>query len=168
MKQSCLAVLIGLLLFCGCSNQENNEKLNEFEKYFCMNMSEILEMTNGEISNDFDTMVIPESHMFFPYLFDETLGLTFVFSNKVEDLEPICIIITDESNIQDISVLGAKPGMNFSEIREILKDTKIKKTWLANEDNVVYEVFFTMNNIDYRFISYDEYGEDSILYISQQ
>ena len=202
MQKSYVAIVIILLILCGCSVQKNidgihhsienevntsesdqdkhienkrvqeeildNLELKEITKYFDMEMSEILEETTGELSDDFDTIPILESHLFFPYLFDETLGLTFVFNNRVDDSNPIYLIVTCESNVQDINVLGARPGMNFVQIKEVLGETEVTKTWLANEDNIAYQLLFKKDNINYRFISYDENGDNSILYISKQ
>lgn len=202
MQKTCVAIVIILLILCGCSEQKNIDGINhsienevstsesdkdkhienkrvqekilddlelkEITKYFDMEMSEILEEITGELSDDFDTIPILESHLFFPYLFDETLGLTFVFNNKVDDSNPIYLIVTCESNVQDINVLGARPGMNFVQIKEVLGETEVTKTWLANEDNIAYQLLFKKDKIDYRFISYNENGDDSILYISKQ
>lgn len=146
----------------------NEVKLEDVNEYLEMKLSEVIEITDEELSEDYDTLSIIESHMFFPYLFDKELGLTFVFSSKTDDYKPICIVVSRESNIQDFNVYGAKPGMDFSEIQELLGDADINMTWISNEENTVYEFCFQEGGVNYKFISYDEKGKDSVLYISLQ
>lgn len=141
------------------------EEVNEFLE---MNLSEIISTTGEKFSEDFDTLSIIESHMFFPYVFDKELGLTFVFRNKTDDYKPVCIIVSKDSNVQNFNVYGAKPGMNFSEIQKLLGNADINMTWIGNEENTVYEFCFQEGGVCYRFISYDEKGIDSVLYISLQ
>lgn len=202
LKKICIAMLIVLLIFSGCTEQDNadtvnqskleevktteddkeenietnqskNESLNEMKleevnEYLEMKLSEVLVVTGEELSEDFDTLSIIRSHMFFPYLFDKELGLTFVFSSKTDDYKPLCIVVSQESNVQDFNIYGAKPGMDFNEIRKLLGDADINMTWISNEENTVYEFCFQENSVNYKFISYDDKGKDSVLYISLQ
>lgn len=136
------------------------------KEYLGMKMSEILNEIGGTVSVDNGTLSIMKSHMFFPSTFSKELGISFIFPNDFEDLTPIYLLVTEESNIKNINVLGAKPGMDFNEIRGKLGDIEVTKTWIANEDNVAYELYYQSENVEYRFLSYDEQGTDSVLYIS--
>lgn len=63
--------------------------------------------------------------------------------------------------------MGAKPGMTFDEIKKNLKGCSVKKTWIASEKDVAYELDYILNGFKYSFVSYEEDGKSSELYISK-
>lgn len=153
-------------------DKQNNEisgnelPLKDVTKYLNMKKSEILEETSGVLSDDVDSISMIQSHLIFPYIFDDKLGLTFVFNNKIDNSNPIYLIVTSESNVRNINILGARPGMNFEQIKEVLGEIEVTKIWLGNEDNLAYSLSFKKDNKEFQFISYEENGENSILFIS--
>lgn len=158
------------VLLCDVYKSNNHEDKSRtdlsIETYLNMKMSEVIEVTKVGFSDDYASLSLTESHMYFPFLFDKELGVTFVFGNTYDDLKPICLVVEQESNIHNFDVKGAKPGVDFKEIQDILGDVECKETWMSNEKNTAYEISYHEDNVVYRFVSYDELGKDSALYIS--
>lgn len=55
--------------------------------------------------------------------------------------------------------------MNFKDIIDKLGEGEVRKTWLLSEDNIAYKVDFKMDGMIFSFVSYDEVGTYSQLYI---
>ncbi|WP_052339441.1 hypothetical protein [Gorillibacterium massiliense] len=136
----------------------------ELMGYLNLKRSEILEINGAETGTG--TISVMESHMVFPCIFVEQLGLTFIFADDVEDLKPTYIFVSSETNVKNIDVNGAKPGMNFKDILSKLGNGQVKKTWFSNEANLAYQLDFKVGGMLYSFVSDDEQGIDSELYIS--
>lgn len=137
--------------------------VKELTQLLHLKKSEIMKIVGNQ--NESGTMSIMESHMIFPFIFSKQLGLTFIFPNEIDDFNPIYIYINKETNVKNVGVKGAKPGMSFKEIVDKLGEGQIEQTWVSNEDNLIYKLDIQIDGIVYRFVSYDETGEDSQLYI---
>lgn len=126
--------------------------------------SEILKEVGDQIENG--TVSIMESHMVFPVIYVKDLGLTFVFPNEIDDFSPTNIVVNKETNFKDVNIKGAKPGMDFKEIMSKIGTSQVVKTWFSNEDNVAYKLDYAVEDLVYSFVSYDEQGKESQLYIT--
>jgi len=136
----------------------------EFKNFLNSKKSEILKKVGGQTESG--TISIMESHMVFPFIFVKDLGLAFVFPNETDDFCPTYIIINNETNLKDVNIKGAKPGMNFKEITNKIENSQVVKTWFSNEDNFAYKLDYALDGVLYSFVSYDEKGKESQLYIS--
>lgn len=58
------------------------------------------------------------------------------------------------------------PGMNFKDIISKLENAKVQKTWVSTEENVAYKIDYKLEDVVYTFISSDELGNESQLFIS--
>ena len=137
---------------------------DDLKYYLDLKMSEVLETYDAEMGPG--TLAVMESHMVFPCAFVESLGLTFIFPDDFDDLKPIYINVGGESYLENISIKGANPGMDFSEIMDKL-NSPVTETWIANEDCVYYQIVYKMDGLVYQFVSYDEEGTAVELYISR-
>lgn len=139
------------------STQEIKQFLNSVR-------SNVLKVVGNQTENG--TVSIMESHIIFPFTFAKDLGLTFVFPNETENFSPTCIIVNKETNLKDVNIKGAKPGMDFKEIMDKMGNSQVVKTWFSNEDNIAYKIDYVVDGVVYSFVSYDEQGKESQLYIS--
>ncbi len=112
------------------------------------------------------TVAIMESHMFFPCVYVENLGIAFIYPTQDDDSLPIYLSVNSDTNRYNINVLGAMPGMTFAEIKKKLGVEDIKKSWIATEEIVAYVLEYNDNGFNYSFVSYEEDGKYSELYIS--
>lgn len=148
------------------TNTESTESVTEedLENYLSMRKSEIITMSK---ENHVDgSLGIIESHMVFPCLFVEDIGLTFIFPDDSEDAIPLFILINTNSNVQKITLDGVKAGKNFKEIMGILGETDIVKTWITNEEHDAYFITYNSEKMTYTFVSEDSDGRDSEMFIS--
>lgn len=136
----------------------------ELKQFLASKRSEILKEIGNQTENG--TVSVMESHMVFPFTFAKDLGLTFVFPNETDDFSPTYIVINKGTNLKDVNVKGAKPGMDFKEIMGKMGNSKVVKTWFSNEDNVAYKLDYVIDGVVYSFVSYDEQGKESQLYIA--
>lgn len=135
---------------------------DDLKQYLNMKMSEIEEAFGEEICG---TEAIMESHMVSPCIFIEGLGLTFIFPNDFEDLKPLFLEVGGESYRNNISIKGVIPGMDFDEIMDKLGG-QVSQTWIANEECIYYQIVYKTDGLVYQFVSYDEEGSYTWLYIS--
>ncbi|MBD3920895.1 hypothetical protein H8B09_19165 [Paenibacillus sp. PR3] len=171
MKRSKVIVMgILLLLFqCSCGNTDvnSNNGLNDaselINQYTHIKRDDALSRSEGDASED--TTAIMESHMTFPSVFVLDLGITLVYPDYSDDSLPAYIAINSETNLNNISINGALPGMKFEEIKNRLGDEEVKKSWISSEDVTAYKLEYVLNGITYSFQSYAEDGEASELYI---
>lgn len=138
--------------------------IQELKQFLNSTRSNILKVVGNQTENG--TVSIMESHMLFPFTFAKDLGLTFVFPNEADDFTPIYIIVNKETNLKDVNIKGAKPGMDFKEIMDEMGKSQAVKTWISNEDNVAYKLEYVDDGVVYSFVSYDEQGKESQLYIA--
>lgn len=138
--------------------------IQELKQFLNSTRSNILKVVGNQTENG--TVSIMESHMLFPFTFAKDLGLTFVFPNETDDFTPIYIIVNKETNLKDVNIKGAKPGMDFKEIMDEMGKSQAVKTWISNEDNVAYKLEYVDDGVVYSFVSYDEQGKESQLYIA--
>ncbi len=83
-------------------------------------------------------------------------GFTVAFDNgKVK-----CIYCTDK-----IEINGARSGMDFSQIQEILGKTSIRQTWVDTPINAAYEIEYRFNGRTVVFFSRENKGNNSIMSI---
>lgn len=136
----------------------------EIKQFLNSKKSDILKAAGSQIENG--TISVMESHMLFPFIFAKDLGLTFVFPNETDDISPIYVVVNKETNFNDVNIKGAKPGMNFMDIRDRIGDGQVVKTWFSNEDNIAYKLDYVVDGMVYSFVSYDEQGQESQLYIT--
>lgn len=138
--------------------------IQELKQFLNSTRSNILKVVGNQTENG--TVSIMESHMLFPFTFAKDLGLTFVFPNETDDFTPIYIIVNKETNLKDVNIKGAKPGMDFKEIMDEMGKSQAVKTWISNEDNAAYKLEYVDDGVVYSFVSYDEQGKESQLYIA--
>lgn len=138
--------------------------IDNLKAYLNTSKADILKTTGSK--DESDTISIVESHMVFPCIFSKEVGLTFVFPDYSDEAEPVCIIVNQHSNKNNVNLKGAKPGMLFKEIKSILGDKPITKSWISTEDNTVYKVDYTLDGLLFSFVSYDQDGNNTELYIS--
>lgn len=138
--------------------------IQELKQFLNSTRSNILKVVGNQTENG--TVSIMESHMLFPFTFAKDLGLTFVFPNETDDFTPTYIIVNKETNLKDVNIKGAKPGMDFKEIMDEMGKSQAVKTWISNEDNVAYRLEYVDDGVVYSFVSYDEQGKESQLYIA--
>lgn len=138
--------------------------IQELKQFLNSTRSNILKVVGNQTENG--TVSIMESHMLFPFTFAKDLGLTFVFPNEADDFTPIYIIVNKETNLKDVNIKGAKPGMDFKEIMDEMGKSQAVKTWISNEDNAAYKLEYVDDGVVYSFVSYDEQGKESQLYIA--
>lgn len=138
--------------------------IQELKQFLNSTRSNILKVVGNQTENG--TVSIMESHMLFPFTFAKDLGLTFVFPNETDDFTPTYIIVNKETNLKDVNIKGAKPGMDFKEIMDEMGKSQAVKTWISNEDNVAYKLEYVDDGVVYSFVSYDEQGKESQLYIA--
>jgi hypothetical protein len=146
-------------------NEIKNNINKEFESYLNTKKSDAAKLSKSGDSGD--TVAIMESHMVFPCIFVEDIGITFIFPSMADDSLPRYLTVSSDTNKTNIDVKGAKPGMNFADIKKNLGDEKVKKTWISTEDDTAYELDYNINGIKYSFVSYEEDGKSSELYISK-
>ncbi|MBY9086528.1 hypothetical protein KIH86_20185, partial [Paenibacillus sp. HN-1] len=76
-------------------------------------------------------------------------------------------LVNSDTNSSKISVGDAMPGMNFVEIKRILGEKEMKKTWTSSEEITTYALEYIINGYKFSFQSDQEDGEASELYISE-
>ncbi|QGQ98821.1 hypothetical protein EHS13_30055 [Paenibacillus psychroresistens] len=76
------------------------------------------------------TTSIEKSHLIFPILFYQTLGLTFVFGNQESSSKVMHIMVNSDVDINNININGAIPGMSFVEAESKLGQKKRKLGFL--------------------------------------
>ena len=94
----------------------------------------------------------------------EHLGLTFVFDDTEDDLYPLWIDAE-----APFEVGGARPGMNFSEIQNVLGAGEVYSDLDESADDMMYPRYsleYIIGKLRYVFYAYNEDGEDSYLYIT--
>ncbi|MNM43007.1 hypothetical protein D3C81_538590 [compost metagenome] len=178
-----LISLIVLILQCSCLSKNGDDMAKQMQQTSEQIQSE--ESTNNVATSSFfnikrrdalklsktdsseDTIAIMESHMVFPCVFVETLGVTFIYPDFSEDSVPIYILVNSDTNSSRISVSDAKPGMNFVEIKRILGEKEMRKTWTSSEEITTYALEYIINGYKFSFQSDQENGEASELYISE-
>jgi hypothetical protein len=145
----------------------NKESTNNIatSSYFNTKRRDALKLSKTDSSED--TIAIMESHMTFPCVFVEALGVTFIYPDFSEDSVPIYILVNSNTNSSKISVGDAMPGMNFVEIKRILGEKEMKKTWTPSEEITTYALEYIINGYKFSFQSNQENGEASELYISE-
>ncbi|MFC5470424.1 hypothetical protein ACFPPD_17150 [Cohnella suwonensis] len=145
-----------------------NDSNNTFEvihQFLNIKRGDALKLSKTDSSED--TIAIMESHMTFPCVFVENLGVTIIYPDFSEDSFPVYILINSDTNSSGISVRDAKPGMNFAEIKKIMGEKKVKKTWISSEEITAYALEYIDNGFNFSFQSDQEDGEASELYISE-
>ncbi len=85
-------------------------------------------------------------------------GLTVSFGESGKVTHVYC---TDK-----IEINGAKSGMNFSEIQEILGETSFIQTWAEIPINTAYKIEYNFNDRNVVFFSREKDGDNSIMCIS--
>ncbi|WP_035985186.1 MULTISPECIES: hypothetical protein [Bacillales] len=150
-------------------NQASNTKTTdlsskELKQYLNSTKSNISAIT--EKDNETGTSSVMESHMVFPFVFVKSLGVSFIFPNDTDDINPTYLNVNKATNIRNVNVKGAMPGMNFIDIMSKLENVQVKKTWVSTEDNVAYKIDYKLDGVVYTFISSDELGNESQLFIS--
>lgn len=131
----------------------------DLKQYLNMKMSGVMETFDADLGPG--TLTIMESYMVFPAIYAESLGLTFIFPSDFEDLRPLYI----EVNSNNVSINGAEPGMNFGEIMDKLGG-QVTETWIANEECIYYQIVYKTDGLVYHFVSHDEEGTYTWLYVS--
>ncbi|TQR38698.1 hypothetical protein [Brevibacillus brevis] len=155
--------------FINTVNQASDTKTTdlsteELKQYLNAKKSDIPTIT--EKDNETGTISVMESHMVFPFVFVKSLGISFIFPNDTDDINPTYLNVNKATNIRNINVKGAMPGMNFKDIISKLENAQVKKTWISTEDNVAYKIDYKLDDVVYTFISSDELGNESQLFIS--
>lgn len=145
---------------------EFNDNEKKFISYLNTNKIDAVKLSNTEDSED--TVAVMESHMTFPCVYIENLGITFIYPTQADDALPIYLSINGVTNKENINIMGAKPGMTFDEIKKNLEGGDVKKTWIASEEDVAYVLEYSINGFKYSFVSYEEDGKSSELYISKK
>ncbi|AIQ14928.1 hypothetical protein [Paenibacillus durus] len=143
----------------------NKTTFEVIHHFFNIKRGDALKLSKTDSSED--TIAIMESHMNFPCVFVEDLGVTFIYQDFSEDSLPAYISVNSDTNSSSISVGDVKPGMSFVEIKRIMGEKKVKKTWIASEDITAYVLEYIINGYKFSFQSYQEDGEASELYISE-
>ena len=89
------------------------------------------------------TTAIEKSHIILPCLFYHDLGVTFILGGGAVRY----IKIVSETNIKDININDAKPGMNFEEIRYKLGEAEVNETWEASKTIKIYEMHYVITGL---------------------
>ena len=127
MKRTVVTAVLLVCIVVGiCSCKKVDMTTKELKQYLGSTRSDILK-TVGKGSHATGTMAIMESHMTFPTIWVKNLGLTFVFSNETDDL--LFIVVSQESNVRNVNIRGARPGMTFNDITDLLGDSPVSETW---------------------------------------
>lgn len=85
-------------------------------------------------------------------------GFTVAFENNGTVKHVYC---TDK-----IDINGAKSGMDFSQIQEILGEASVIQTWVETPINTAYKIEYSFNGRTVVFFSRQKEGNDSIMCIS--
>jgi hypothetical protein len=85
-------------------------------------------------------------------------GFTVAFENNGTVKHVYC---TDK-----IEINGAKSGMDFSQIQEILGEASVIQTWVETPINTAYKIEYSLNERTVVFFSRQKEGNDSIMCIS--
>lgn len=150
------------------TNTSSVLKVNDFKKYLNITRKEIMAMEDIKDDGTLDdgTVSLMESHMFFPCIYSKKHGLSFIFPTEESSEKPTYLYMNQESNKANNNIKDAKPGMKFEEIFSYMGKTSVKKTWLASEDNTAYKIDYQLDGLIYSFVSNEEDGNGSELYIS--
>jgi hypothetical protein len=107
-----------------------------------------------------------ESHMPFPCVFVEDIKITIIYGNAFDDYPPLALLLQSDTRNDLLNAIKAKPDMKFEEIKKLMGDQEVRKTWISSEDSTAYELAYVINGLKFSFQSYEEDGEASGLYIS--
>lgn len=84
-------------------------------------------------------------------------GITVAFGNNGK---ATCVYCTEK-----IEINGAKSGLNFLQIQEMLGETSIRQTWVETPINTAYEIKYRFNGRIVVFFSRENEGNNSIMSI---
>lgn len=124
----------------------------DIEKYLYMTKDETLQ----ELGKQYEIVETGAEGVNTGYFY-KMLGITITFN----DNEEVAWIDCNDK----VSINGAKAGMNFNQIQEILGKTSIKESWVDTPENKSYEISFQMNKGIVFFRSYYEDGRESEVFI---
>ncbi|MWC27336.1 hypothetical protein [Paenibacillus sp. MMS18-CY102] len=166
MKQIITAIIIVALL-CSCANKSKQiESEDMIHQYLGVKRGDALKLSASGSSED--TVAMQGSHMMFPTVYVEDLGVTFIYPDDGVDSLPISLAVNEDTQSGILNEIGARPGMNFQQIKRLMGQQEVKKTWTASEEDVTYELLYLMNGLRFSLQSCRQDGEASELYLSAE
>lgn len=158
-------VLMAALLLGGClGRRKTSVTTADLKQYLGQTRAETLTGI-GKGADTSGTLALMESHMTFPLVWIEDLGLTLIFGTEYPDVEPLYILVCSETKALDVDLKGAQPGMEFKQIMNLLGDSEVTNTWIAYEECTAYRLDYRFEGLVWSFVSYDVTGAGSGLYI---
>lgn len=128
---------------------------SDIEKYLFMTKDKMLQ----ELGKQYEIVETGAEGVNTGYFY-KMLGITITFNDNEEVAWIDC---NDNVNIK-----GAKAGMNFNEIQEILGKTSIKESWVDTPENKSFEISYQINKGIVFFRSYYEDGREAEVFIIPQ
>ena len=163
-----LCVLLLSLVQNGCIG-EKNDKVKSIEGVFSVKEEKFdydmlytyIDMSRSELINQLgenfaETQTGPEGSL--DGLLYKELGLEFAL-----DEDKVLVIYCSDK----VDFNGARAGMNFEQIQEKLGKAKIEETWYEIPENTAFFVEYIIDNNELTFVSFNEDGSDSMLWVSK-
>ncbi len=159
-----LVIIVGSVVFVNLNSKgttQNTEKINDgilsdIERYLLMTKSQLIE----ELGDGYEEIETGAEGLIIAYYYKE-LGLTFSFSDDNEVVNVDC----DKT----VNINGARARMNFSQIQAVLGKRKIERytvqTFESEEEEVYYEISYSIGNCLVYFRSFSEDGSDSEVFV---
>lgn len=129
------------------------ETMKDIDRYLYMPKSDIVK----ELGNSYKVVETGSEGLQEGFYYED-IGLTFTF-----DEESQWVLWIDCDSKVDIN--GARAGMDFSQIQKALGKGQITETWVETPENVAYELGYRIGDSLVYFLSYQQSGEDSEVYI---
>lgn len=156
MKTTKIVIMVSLVfsMFFGYGFTNNQTAISKEELFDCLNLTR--DKIFLKYGQDYEIVRAGAEGVLKGYYY-EKLGILFIFE---EDGKVGWI----DCRGNNISIDGAKAGMNFSQIKEFLGEAPIKKGMLEAY-YPIYLLRYTFNNVQITFSSSNPEGDDSWLSI---
>ncbi len=129
--------------------------ISETAEYFSLTKDEII----SKFGSNYEIVPAGAEACFVGYTYAD-IGMSFVFDPSETD-GLLCWIDCDEQ----IDINGAKSGMDFAQIQNILGKTQIHDAFIETPDHPCYFIEYEINGCNYNFMSFNYDGSPSWLTI---
>lgn len=167
MWKKIILVTLALCLLASCNSKTpSSSEVNESEleniqsQEYVFDIFSVFELSKEEIfkkiGTDYEVVLAGAEGSYDGFLYSD-LGVSFVF-NPYDYIE---FIECDER----FSFNGARSGMTFAEIQEILGDKDIEESWFESSDNKVYKLKYIIDGLVFDFLAYEVDSSETYLTI---